>query len=241
METESERFSTDVAFPISPQAVRFLNPKLTYHHVLRASILLGRIMALQNHLHISHDCSEYMIEFANLENALSSFKVALSQSLQGDHEQNSREENFFCLLNALTHTCSILLFHPVESGTTLRHQDDSTEAMSGYSRCLTATRLAIGVMKRLASESPETLVNPFLVMDIFLCSRFLVIAWRESGDSGDRNDIDYLLTLVSRIGEQWPSLAKKFRKGIVRDLEKGADEITEMRVGDGCYLDVECA
>ena len=43
------------------------------------------------------------------------------------------------------------------------------------------------------------------------------------------------------VAERWPPLAKKFRKGIMRDLGKTDEEARRMKVGTGCYLDVDCA
>ena len=134
----------------------------------------------------------------------------------------------------------MLLHHPTVSQPSVETQKGNSEQISGYTRCLTATRFVVEVAKEAAKTAPQSVVNPFLVTVYFLCSRFLTISWHEDRNQFDREDVDFLLTLIDRVGERWPLLAKKYRRGILRDLVKNDDDVKKMRVGTGCYIDIDC-
>lgn len=187
---------------------------------------------------------EYASEFEKLDTAVSLFLLALSrrQHLEHGDKPGTTEAVLNLWLVALVQTCNILLHHfgsPQLGLTDERHQD--AKKTSAYHRCLKAARQTTDTMKLAAQTSPELLVNPFLVTIHFLCGRFLSIAWHEDRKELDRDGIDFVLLLVGIMAERWPSLAKKFRKGIVRDLGKTDEETRQMKMGTGCYLDVGCA
>ena len=221
--------------------MRLLSAKVSQNHILRASVLLGRIMTLHSHLYISRDRAEYMTEFEKLENAVSLFYFALSCNSHENREATSMEPSLTFWLNTMVQTCNVLLYHPVAFHPSLNERNEGAGSTSGFPRCLNAARVILDVTKDTAKKSPDALVNPFLVTVYFLCCRFLSIAWYDDRNQSDRDDIDFVLLLVDVVGERWAPLAKKFRKGIMRDLGKNAEETRQMRVGTGCYLDVECA
>ena len=198
-------------------------------------------MTLHSHLHISRDRAEYVTEFENLENAVSLFYSTLSRNSHEHWEATSAEPRLAFWLNTMVQTCNVLLYHPVAFLPSLKDRNEGAESPSGFPRCLNAVHLIIDITKDTARKSSDALVNPFLVTVYFLCCRFLSIAWHDNRNQSDRDDIDFVLLLVDNIGERWAPLAKKFRRGIMRDLWKDAEETRRMRVGTGCYLDVECA
>ena len=220
--------------------MRLLSSKASLDHIFRVSVLLGRIMTMHSHLHISRECAEYKAEFENLENIVRFFCFSLSRGSPEDRGIASNESNFSLWLNSMVQKCNIFLYHPMASQSSPNDPNEGAGSSHGYPRCLEAARLILDITKEAASNSPEALANPFLITEYFLCCRFLSIAWQDDKKQSDRDDIDFILLLVNRVSERWAPLAKKFRKGIMRDLAKGAEETRRMRVGTGCYLDMEC-
>ena len=204
-------------------------------------MLLGRIMTFHGHLHISRDRTEYVTEFEKLENAVSLFCVALSP-INCEHRESGAADPILNLwLLSIVQTCNILLHHPGPPRPGIDGPQEHTKYSSAYLRCLEAARQTLDTLKESVRSSPDALANPFLVTIHFLCGRFLSIAWHEDSDQSDRDGVDFLLLLVGVLAERWGSLAKKFRRGILRDLGKTDEEARQMKMGTGCYLDVECA
>ena len=226
---------------ISLTAIRHVDSNVSFNHILRASVLLGRIMTFHSNLHISRDSTEYVTEFGKLDKAVSVFCFALSRK-DREHEAPGATEPILNLwLIAMVQTCNILLHHhPGAPQPGIDERQEDVENTSAYLRCLKAARQTLDTMKESARTSPDVLVNPFLVTIHFLCGRFLSIAWHEDRDQLDRDGVDFLLLLIGVVAERWALLAKKFRKGIMRDLAKTDEETRQMKVGTGCYLDVEC-
>lgn len=204
--------------------------------------MLGQIMVLHNHLHLSRNHREYQAELAKLENGMSLFCFALSRASTHGRETTSKELQLYSWLEIIVQTCNILLHHPTTADNLpiLSQPPENAENKSGFSYCLDAMRHILDTLKNLAKQSGDAVSNPFFVTAYFLCGRFLSISWHEHRNQSDREDIDFVLMLVDRVGEKWPPLAKKFRKGIMRDLAKSPAEARRMRVGNGSYLDVEC-
>ena len=237
----SDPFTTDLATLISLSAIRDADSNVTYNHILRASVLLGRIITIHNHLHISRDCPEYVTEFKQLDNAVSLFDFVLSRQPREREEPGATKSILNLWLIAIVQICSVLLYHPGGPQPDIHgRQEEVVDNTSPYLRCLEAARQTLETMKESAQRCPDALVNPFLVNIHFLCGRFLSIAWHEDRNQNDRDGIDFVLLLVGIVAEQWGSLAKKFRKGIMRDLGRNDEETRRMKVGTGCYLDVEC-
>lgn len=237
----SDPFTTDLAMLISSTATRHIDSKVSYNHILRASVLLGRIMTFHGHLHISQDRTEYVTEFEKLDKAVNLFCVALSPRHREQQEPGTAEPILTLWLVSIVQTCNILLHHPGPPQSGIGEPHEHIQNTAEYLRCLEAARRTLDILKESARTSPDSLSNPFLVTIHFLCGRFLSIAWHEDRDQSDRDGIDFLLLLVGVVAERWASLGKKFRRGILRDLGKTDEEARQMKLGTGCYLDVECA
>jgi hypothetical protein len=217
--------------------------KPSMNHIYRTSVLLGRIMTLHNQPHASRGDKNFSTEFAKLDNAMSLTSFALSRGAHDNLRMTGAESSRQIWLSTLVQTCNILLYHPLTSmdaADMLTMAEDAGNTC-GFERCVGAMRQILRSIKRAASKTPESIVNPFLVTPYFLCCRFLCISWRDHQRQVDHDDIESVLMLLDRLGERWAPLAKKFRKGIMRDLGRDADQMQRMRVGTGCYLDVECA
>ncbi len=228
---------------LSPAVLQSMTSRPSMAHIFRASVLLGQIMVLHNHLHLSRNPKEYRAELAKLENGMSLFCFALSRGSTHGRETTSKELQLYSWLNTLVQICNILLHHPTtaDNPPILLQPPKDAGDNSGFPYCLDAMRHILDTLRNLAKRSSDAVSNPFLVTAYFLCCRFLSISWHEHRNQSDREDIDFVLMLVDRVGEKWPPLAKKFRKGIMRDLAKNPEEARRMRVGTGSYLDVECS
>ena len=219
-----------------------ISTKPCMNHIYRASVLLGRITILHNHLHLLPDHKEYQVEFANLRNIISLFCFAVSRYSGATWSATSEELYIHCWLSALIQTCNILLFHPVVSEPQQRDTAGFENTKTpGLPHCLIATQQILSDFRKAQAGSSNALTNPFLSSTYFLCCRFLTIRWCEDRNQADRENIDFLFMLLDRMGEKWAPLAGKYRKGMLRDLLKKPEEVRQMMVGTGHYLDAECA
>ena len=206
-------------------------------------------MNLHNDLHMRQNDEQFRTEFSQLETGTALFEFTLSRFATGQQhsETDAKDLWLFYWLHALVQTCTILLYHPLASSqpsnTSAQNSPSPDEGKNdpNFQHCLRAARQFLSVVKRAVSQSVDVLANPFLATALFLCGRFISITWHEEQEHSDRDDIDFILLLVDRIGEVWKPLAKKFRKGILRDLMIDRDEARRMWVGTGCYLSIECA
>lgn len=226
-----------------------LGSRPTLDHVFRASVLLGRIMKLHNNLHTRQNDEQFRTEFSQLETgtALCEFTLSRFATGQQNSETDPKDLWLFYWLHALVQICTILLYHPLASSQHFNTSSQNSPSQDkgnndpNFQHSLRAARQFLSVVKRAVSQSVDVLANPLLPTALFLCGRFISITWHEEQDNSDRDDIDVILLLMDRIGEVWEPLAKKFRKGILRDLMMDRDEARRMWVGTGCYLSVECA
>ncbi|KAF7507755.1 hypothetical protein GJ744_010184 [Endocarpon pusillum] len=247
----SEPFTMNLHALMSPSTMQDTDPQDTYDLVLRASVLLGRIITHHNDLYSASNPEEHMSVFWALENTLIRFNLALgrgSQSILGVPLATLDRGVWLALL---IQQCTILLYHPtVPDSSCLSDADDrplpltedqpyTGESSISYLRCHNAMRTMVRIIKETASRSMSALLNPFLVPAYFLCCRFLVISWRDKRSQTDRDDIDTILMLIDRMADVWSSLAARYRESILHDLARGPDQLKLMRRGTGSYLSAE--
>ncbi|KAL9609776.1 MAG: hypothetical protein Q9167_005472, partial [Letrouitia subvulpina] len=247
-ELHSEPRPTDIESLLDSSIIQNPNARPSMNHIYGAFALLGQIMSLHNNIHRASDHECFQTQFSRLENVNALFEFNLSRLRRGtDKDQENVEESRLELwLHALVQICTILLHHPP---TALGNPDageldknppeNSNEA--NYQRCLAAARQFLTIAKGMVGKLDDVFANPFLVTAFFLCGRFISIAWHEGQKQADREDIDFLLMLTDRVGVKWEPLAKKFRKGLLRDLNMSLDEARQSKLGIGCYLSNDCA
>ena len=219
-----------------------ITSRLFMTHIFRASVLLDQIMILHNHLHLFWNSKEYQAELAKLENEMSLFCFALFRNSTHERETTSKKLQLYSWLNTLIQICNILLHHSTiaDNSSILLQSLKNAENNSDFPYCLDAMRHILDTFRNLAKRFSDAVFNPFLMTAYFLCCRFLSISWHEHRNQSNREDIDFVLMLVDRVGEKLSPLVKKFRKGIMRDLAKNPEEARRIRVGTESYLDVEC-
>ncbi|KAL9033311.1 MAG: hypothetical protein Q9214_007575, partial [Letrouitia sp. 1 TL-2023] len=247
-ELHSEARPTDIESLLDSSIIQNPNARPSMNHIYGACALLGQIMSLHNNIHRASDHEFFQTQFSRLETVTALFEFNLSRVGRGTDkdQENVEESRLEFWLHALVQICTILLHHPPKPlgnhdiGQLDRNPpENSNEA--NYQHCLAAARQFLTVAKRMVGKSDVVLANPFLITAFFLCGRFISIAWHEGQNQADREDIDFLLMLTDRVGEKWEPLAKKFRKGILRDLNMGLDEARQSKFGTGCYLSDDCA
>lgn len=242
-QSDQDPMTTDLMFVICRSVMQDFSSKPSINHIYRASVLLGRIMSLHSQPSKTHGSKDFSTEFAKLDNAMSLIGFALSRGQQDSRGITSIEASYQIWLSTLVQKCNILLYHPItfSSSPDLLNQMGGMQDNSGFERCMDAVRQNVCSIKQAASGNLESVINPFLVTTYFLCCRFLCISWHEHKRQAEYDEIESILMLIDRLGEKWAPLAKKFRKGIMRDLRKSPDDVRRMRVGTGCYVDIECA
>lgn len=233
----------DLSKLVSTSVLQNLHSKVSINHIFLGSVLLGRIVNFHSQLHISPDDTCSSKEFMVLRNVTSLFSFALSREHDEPDDLTLKQMDLLYCLNLLIQKCNILLYHPLANtpmpgDVSPRVDIDSSRALQ---LCVLSMRRIVDVTKQTNSTTPRALNNPFLVTSYFLCCRFLTMNWHECRSQSDRDNIDFMLMLIDRIGEKWPKLAKKFAKGILVDLGKTGEEARKMRIGTGCYLDIGCA
>ena len=211
------------------------------NHVLRASVLLGKIMNLHNQLHLPRESDDFITQFTTLETAASLFSLAASLPHGDAQGIEQGMPDLRAWLIVVLQICNIFLFHPTASdsipGTPTPNPDP--ESTPGFQYCINAVRHIVKTLKWAASKSNDALENPFLVLSYYMCCRFLSIGWRLHQSKSDRDDIDFILMLINHLEERSVLVARKYRKAILRDLGKSLDAIRMMRVGTGKYIDDE--
>ena len=233
----SEHFTLDLPTLLAPSKQGHSSSNTGRTLILKASILLGRIVNYHNELHHRSDDKGRLDRFAELENALARICLLAPQTDRPSLDVHSLEFDLTIWLQFLLHTCTILLYHPV-SGPVGKTR--SQEEPSGFVQCVSATSRALRTIKSSASISIQPLTNPFLMPTYFLCCRFLAISWLETGKQALRDDIDLILLIIDRVGDIHHGLANKYRTSILTDLARSSAEAKEMRVGTGSYLGYGC-
>jgi hypothetical protein len=247
---------------ISPTIIHNSEQKDPHSLILRASVLLGRIITHHNDLHSYRNPEQHAAVFSALENALTRFNLVLGNGYFSVLDVPLSTFNYDVWLNILVQQCTILLYHPTVSEadpatgqpsssqtngiTSVQNstQDQSAhphKSALGFTRCINAMRNLTQIIKETASRSLNALLNPFLVPAYFLCCRFLTITWHESQVQSDREDIDSILILFDRVAGFWGPLAAKYRDSILHDLARCPNQAKRLRRGTGSYLSQECA
>lgn len=231
----------DLSKLVSTSVLQNLRSKVSMNHILRASVLLGRIVNFHCQLHMLQ--SDGAQELADLENVTSLFTFAWSREGNEREDVTQKQLGLLCWLDFIIQTCNILLHHPLVPASIAGDSSPRADPKNSraFQTCLSSMRRIVDGSKEMNNNAPLALSNPFLVMAHFLSCRFLAMNWHESGSQSDRDDVDFILMLIDRIGSRWPKLAKKFSKGIMMDLAKTGEEARRMRIGTGSYLDVGCA
>jgi hypothetical protein len=252
-ETYSIQFTTDLDSLVEAVISNKPNQEsLSIRHVFLGSVIMGRIMTFYNNLHHSPDSIEYQTEIKYLQHATEAL-ISFTQSQErylGNYTKDIRNHmqyhRLYLWLLSISSTCKILLYHPMASSSQLPcptppHDTSSASEPSeptGFTECVQSIRQVVNSFKQANPATASD--NPFLITTYFLCSRFLATSWLQYKVQSDRDDVDFLLTLVDRLGDKWPALAKKFRKAMMRDLVSDAEESRRMMIGTGTYLNAEC-
>ena len=200
--------------------------KSSHGLLLRTSVLLGRIVGLYSNLHRPIDSQEHKAEYSTIENATKFFNFAAFRDDERRENRESTEATIMLWANTQLRICEILLCHPDPSK---------------FFQCVEAAKNSAKQFRSMAELCPQALQNPMLPQAIFLCCRCLIIDHGDNPSGRSRDDVDFFLTVLDRIGHTWPGITNKYRRAINQDLRRTADSLEQLKQGSGCYIDATCA
>jgi len=238
---KKEPFTMDLSIFVGLQVMQ--GTQISMNHILRVSVLLGRIILFHNNLHLSQNNDHYTAELASLENTvgLLCFNLFTGKEAHSSPDVTLEKMRLYIWFFSLVVVCEILLYHPLQpKGQHNLSTPPQELGETNFTRIIGLVRHLLTAFKTTAQLSPKALMNPFLLTPLFLCTRFLIMSWREGNDSSGRDDVEFIIMLVDRIGTRWPVLSKEFRRLIMMDLGKSIEEVKSMHMGIGSYLDAGC-
>jgi hypothetical protein len=217
--------SLDHLLPPTTTSPHSLPNRDAYQYLCKLSVLLGRIASYNRSLH-----SQPFSESDKLDIALTRFIFNIPKKYRSVQDVASEELPTVLLLNALMHTCTILLHHPRR----MQELDQkSAIVLEGNGRCQKAVDNVINLLRSISSfldpDDERVLGNPFLGGPLFIAASVLLCKLsleKESGDGeGTYSLIELVLGVLGRLEEVWPRLAGMLRSLVVADLGKarGAD------------------
>lgn len=248
----SDPFSLDIPTPFGASTLQSGPETLRPGQIItRLTVLLGRIITHNNHMHPESDMASHAAEFTALQQSLSCFHIARTHSFDDNFAIPDADLNRVVWFEALLQMCTILLHHPTvtvapgERGGEFSHASsisgiqvtsNSSNQSPGFMRCLQAMNNIVAMVCDISNRNIMSLLNPFLVPAYFLCSRFLAIGWHERQDPSFRRSLDLMLMLLDRCSRLWGPLAMKYRARVLHDLNEDSSWAQRARVGDGNYL-----
>ena len=228
----------DITALLGWTALPLLMSDIHFGHIIKVTVILGRIIALHNQLHVSPFADSFDKEATALECALDCLQGLIAQNPNGYKLDNPYRVWLFILLQ----TCRTLLHHPLdqEKQSSFRAASGKVSGSIGFERCEEASRALFQITRQLQNPTSESLMNPFIVASFFIGASILCIS-RACGDSfrGAEN-VRSLIEAVDVIGSRYHGISMKYRRAIMRNLTRDEKDLESMRIGSGNYLDVYC-
>lgn len=206
-------------------------------HIYRASVLLGRIVDLHKQPHVPRHSKEHIEHISNLERILSLFDFALSKPNQCSHAMEPSAVLFSLWLSTLVQTCNILLWHPHATSAQPTSKDIGT-CHNGHpprERCSVAAK---SILRDLRARQAHLLAssNPFLLCACFLSCHLTVIGSHYE-EKNCRDDVEFLLDMVRRMGMNGYLLGQKLHREMNSDVRRKPEEMQDLANGCGYYID----
>lgn len=209
------------------------NPIPVIHHIVKAYVLLGRIVEHVYALHPAIDPGD--IEAAELDNALIYFRLNLPRSATHLPSAAPADLKLVVWLNVIMHANTILLHF---------WQFSSQSQSKSFDSCVVAAGAIVSLIKEACRIDPSLLVNIHLLPAFYLCSRILLIHGRgcppalssssslsESEIPLNRNwrsDMNLLLMVFRMVAETYKTLGAKFEEGVRQDMELGNEGVQKI-------------
>jgi hypothetical protein len=195
------------------------------HALLKAYVILGRI---SEHVNTPNsDPEPQRKEFNELDSHIILFRLSLPRSSTSVVSAPAADQPSVVWLVAILNTLIILLHHR-----TISHNNSSSVPLTtdedGFAHCTAAARNIIQLVKDASRISIELLLNPHIAPMLYLAGRILILEWTNTRDESIRSDIDILLLVFDRLSETFAALGKKFRRGVLHDLD--LDPVTAWKI-----------
>lgn len=230
-------FTTDLSVLIGPYILQNPGSMPNVGHIYRASVLLGRIVDLHKQPHVPRHSREHIEHISNLERILSLFDFALSKPNQCSHAMEPSAVLFSLWLSTLVQTCNILLWHPHASSAQPTSKDIGTyhNGHPPRERCSVAAK---SILRDLRARQAHLLAssNPFLLCACFLSCHLTVIGSHYE-EKNCRDDVEFLLDMVKRMGMNGYLLGQKLHRKMNSDVRRKPEEMQDLANGCGYYID----
>lgn len=205
-----------------------------YQTILKAYLLLGRATEHIHSFEASSDPEEHFREFQHLDTELSRFTLSLPRTATALRSSSAEDVFQVIWLNAILSTIVILLHHrpetsevqlPLSPPTDGSQPDSSTS----FEYCVSAARKMVRLVQDCTKFSVSAAINPLAVSSLYGCARILCFDYHETKNKETKTSIELLLLLFDRIGEVYPTLGAKYRKGVHFELSQTPEDVREMR------------
>ncbi|KAH7025387.1 fungal-specific transcription factor domain-containing protein, partial [Macrophomina phaseolina] len=192
-----------------------------YQTILKAYLLLGRATEHIHSFEASSDPEEHFREFQHLDTELSRFTLSLPRTATALRSSSAEDVFQVIWLNAILSTIVILLHH--------RPETSEPDSSTSFEYCVSAARKMVRLVQDCTKFSVSAAINPLAVSSLYGCARILCFDYHETKNKETKTSIELLLLLFDRIGEVYPTLGAKYRKGVHFELSQTPEDVREMR------------
>jgi hypothetical protein len=196
-----------------------------FHHVVKAYVLLGRIVEYVYSLHTTQFSSDGPDpEAAELDTALILFRLNLPRTATDLLCAKASDRRYVVWLGIILNANTILLHFWQFSH---RYRHDPSASGTEFEYCFIAAKAIISLVKEACRMDTSLVASPHFAPAFYLCSRILLIQGRceiatsETAQAAGswRTDVELLITLFHNMGEAYKGLELKFTTGIREDLQ----------------------
>lgn len=214
----------------------------TFVHVLKASVILGRALAIQNSLHYDNNDDQYLEKLRTLESVLNTFSYAASAS----GESFGLTSLMKLWLKMLTQSSKISILHPPGPSTfglcsCLSCPSPDISLNRKDSQCVRAAMSAANTFSQALKETLIALNNPFLLPMACTSVRMLAML-RNQMNEEDRGRawvaIHEILNVVDYISIKFPGAAANAQEAIKRRLNELENNTREN--SSNSYIGLDC-
>lgn len=206
-----------------------------YQNILGATIILGRVV---EHAYTLHpNSNSFSQEHIILDRILARFRSQLPRAANELFLSAPQDIMSMIWLNILNKAATVLLYFsyspesPSQSSSEVQHTDfdGDTFTTSPFPNCVSQSISAVRLIKAGLRINPSTVLNPHLAPALYLFGRILAIEIVEQNDDDLRGELDAILDVFQRFAATYGALGKKYRDGLVADLQRSPAEAKAMR------------
>ena len=199
------------------------SPLNTFHYLIIAHVLLGRITEQIHSLHQAPDSPEYAQECNNLDAYLAKFRLSLPRAMTSVLEASSEHRGHVLWLNITINTMAILLHYRCA------RLVDEPVSHEQFMRATAAARNTAQMVKDTSLISIDLLLSAHVGSSLYIAACVLVIQWKLCNDDSVKADIDLFCLVFERFREKYARLGHKFKSALDYDLTRSTESISDLR------------